>query len=449
MSRRPSDAEINRDLLRPLVETGRGFYLTATLLAGLVLYGAAVWGYQLYTGLGVAGINRPVQWGFYITNFVFYIGISHAGTLISAILRLCNAGWRHPVTRCAEAITVFALMVGAMHPLIDLGRAWKFYWVAPYPNERGLWPNFRSPLLWDFMAITTYLTGSLLYLYIPMIPDLAVVRDKVVGWRKRLYTLLALGWRGTERQWHRLEKAITVMAIIIIPVAVSVHTVVSFVFAMTIQPMWHSTIFGPLFVVGAIFSGIAALIVAMVILRKVLHLEPYLQPRHFSNLGLLLLTMSLLWFYFTFAEYLTVWYGNISEEMENFWFKLRGPFAPWFWAMVIANFVIPVPLLAFRKTRTVAGCFIASVSVLVGMWLERFVIVVGSLSRPRLEFAWGDYAPTWVEISLFLGSIAYFVLLYVIFTKLFPIVSIWEFKEGQRQIEHRLFRPVPAVAEAD
>jgi molybdopterin-containing oxidoreductase family membrane subunit len=444
-----NSAQINRDLLRPIVETRWPFYVAAGILGAIVLYAGWAWAYQIKMGIGVAGISRPVHWGFYITNFVFYIGISHAGTLISAILRLSNAGWRRPVTRCAEAITVFALMVGALFPLIHLGRVWKFYWLIPLPNERDLWPNFRSPLLWDFMAINTYLIGSVTYLYIPMIPDLAVVRDKAVGWRKRVYGLLALGWRGTQRQWHRLEKAIAVMAVIIVPVAVSVHTVVSFDFAMALQPMWHSTIFGPLFVCGAIFSGIAALIIAMVTLRKVLHLEAYLQPKHFSNLGLLLLTMSLLWFYFTFAEYLTVWYGNLPEEMENFWFKLTGPFAPWFWGMVIGNFVIPVPILAFRKTRTITGCFIASVFVLIGMWLERFVIVVGSLSRPRMEFAWGSYAPTWVEISIMIGTVAYFILLYVIFAKLFPIVSIWEFKEGQREAEQRVSKKIPAMVEAD
>jgi molybdopterin-containing oxidoreductase family membrane subunit len=449
MSQPLSNAQINRDLLRPIVETKWKFYLTVGILGAFIVNGALAWAYQIKTGLGVAGINRPVFWGFYITNFVFYIGISHAGTLISAILRLGHAGWRRPVTRCAEAITVFALMVGAMYPLVDLGRVWKFYWLVPYPNDRQLWPNFRSPLLWDFMAINAYLIGSIMYLYIPMIPDLATVRDKTTGWRKRFYRLLALGWQGTQRQWHRLEKAVTVMAVIIVPVAISVHTVVSFDFAMALQPMWHSTIFGPLFVVGAIFSGIAALIIAMVILRKVLRLEAYLQPKHLGNLGLLLLTMSLLWFYFTFVEYLTVWYGNVTEEMNNFWYKLEGPFAPWFWAMVMTNFVIPVPILAFRKTRTIKGCFIASVSVLIGMWIERFVIVVGSLARPRMEFVWGSYAPTWVELSILVGSMAYFILLYVVFTKVFPIVSIWEFKEGQRVAEARLAPEVPAMVKAD
>jgi molybdopterin-containing oxidoreductase family membrane subunit len=437
-SEQMTDQKIHEDLMRPLLVTRRRFYVVVVLLALAGLWGLIAWGYQIQTGMGVAGINNPVFWGVYIATFVFFIGISHAGTLISAILRVNNAGWRRPVTRCAEAITVFALMVGALYPVIHLGRVWKFYWLIPYPSERGVWPNFHSPLMWDFIAINTYLLGSLTYLYLPMIPDIAILRDRVSGWRRKIYNVLALGWSGTPVQWHRLEKAISIMAVAIIPVAVSVHTVVSWDFAMSLNPMWHSTIFGPYFVVGAIFSGIAALIVAMVILRKLLHLEAYLQPIHFNNLGLLLLTMSLMWFYFTFAEYLTTWYGNMPEEMASFQFKVNGPLSPFFWFMILMNFLIPTILLAFRRTRTIAGCFIASVCVLIGMWVERFLIVVGTLSRPRLVFAWGSYAPSWVEISVILGTVAYFILLYVIFSKLFPIVSIWEFKEGIHLAQHEI-----------
>ena len=235
-------------------------------------------GYPDLLGIGMSGKNRPSFWGLYITTFVFWIGISHAGTLISAILRVVQAEWRRPITRCAEAITTFALITGSLFPLIHLGRAWLFYWMVPFPNSRYLWPNFQSPLMWDFIAINTYLTGSVTYLYLPMIPDMAVVRDKSTGWRKKIYRVLALGWRGTEREWERLEKAIGIMALVIIPVAVSVHTIVSWDFAMTVMPMWHSTIFGPYFVVGAIFSGIAALLIAMVLIRKYFRLENYLHP---------------------------------------------------------------------------------------------------------------------------------------------------------------------------
>jgi molybdopterin-containing oxidoreductase family membrane subunit len=309
---------MTEDLLRPLLETSWRFYALVIVFGAIVLLGVGSFAYQVTNGIGVWGLNWPVFWAFDITNFVFWIGISHAGTLISAILRLVNAGWRRPVTRCAEVITAFALMIGAMFPIVHLGRPWLFFWLMPYPTERQIWPNFRSPLVWDFFAISTYLTGSLLFLYLPTIPDFALVRDRTSGFRSKVYGALALGWRGTTKQWHRLETAMQIMAIAIIPVAVSVHTIVSFDFSMAIVPMWHSTIFGPYFVAGAIFSGIAALIIAMAALRKFLHLEAYLHPVHFENLGKRLLMMSLLWGYFVFAERLTTWYGNEPAGMAVF-----------------------------------------------------------------------------------------------------------------------------------
>jgi Ni/Fe-hydrogenase subunit HybB-like protein len=427
---RPTDEKLSTDLLRSVVKTGPGWYITVAISSIFFVAALGAFAYQVNRGIGVWGINRPVMWAFDITNFVFWIGISHAGTLISAILRVTGAEWRRPVTRCAEAITVFALMIGAMFPIIHLGRPSLFYWLVPYPNERGLWPNFRSPLSWDFFAINTYLLGSLIYLYLPLIPDVALLRDKTVGLRKRLYSLLSLGWTGTQLQWSRLEKAVQVMAVIIIPVAVSVHTIVSWDFAMAIQPMWHSTMFGPYFVAGAIFSGIAALIIAMAIIRRVFHLEEYLRPVHFNKLGLLLLTMSLIWFYFSFAEYLTAWYGNEPAEMAVFRSKVGGDFAPLFITMVVCCFLIPAPILAFKRLRTIKGTVIASAAIVVGMWLERFLIVVPTLAQPRLTFNWSSYAPTWVEVLLTTGTFAYFILLYAFFTKLFPIIAVWEYKEG-------------------
>jgi molybdopterin-containing oxidoreductase family membrane subunit len=423
---------INRDLLRPLFETSWRFWALVIICGAILAWALFCWGYQIRHGIGVSGKRRPEFWSLYITNFVFWIGISHAGTLISAILRVMGAEWRRPVTRCAEAITVFALLIGSMFPLIHMGRVWLFFWLAPYPNERLLWPNYRSPLIWDFFAINAYLTGSLIYLYLPLIPDLALLRDKTRGWRRQLYGILSLGWRGTEVQWHRLEKAVSVMAVIIIPVAVSVHTIVSWDFAMTLNPMWNSTIFGPYFVVGAIFSGIAALILAMAVLRRVLGLEAYLQPLHFNNLSLLLLTMSLLWFYFTFAEYLTVWYANEPAEMAVWWSKVGGPYSPFFYAMIFCCFLIPAPILAFKRLRRIPLVAFASALICVGMWFERFLIVVPTLGHPRLTFNWRGYTTTWVEVSITIGTFAYFVLLYAIFIKLFPIVAIWEFKEGLR-----------------
>jgi Ni/Fe-hydrogenase subunit HybB-like protein len=425
------------DLLRPLFHTGAWFYLTVAALGTVVLTGLAAWGYQMWHGLGVVGSNWPVFWAFHETNFVFWIGISHAGTLISAILRLVNARWRRPVTRCAEVITVFALMIGAIFPIIHLGKPWLFYWVAPYPSQGAIWPNFRSPLVWDFFAINTYLTGSLLFLILPMIPDFALVRDRATGLRKRICGALALGWQGTTKQWHRLEAAMQIMAIAIIPVAVSVHTIVSFDFSMANVPMWHSTIFGPYFVAGAIFSGIAALIIAMTVLRRMLKLHAYLHDVHFDNLAKLLLLMSLLWGYFVTAERITVWYGNEPHEMAAFWATQRGAYSPLFWTMVVCNFVLPLALLPFRRMRTGAGAVVAAVGVVIGMWLERFLIIVPSLSTKQLPYTWGGYSPQPVEIIIMTATFAAMALLYTLFAKVVPIISIWEMKVGNQ--------PHPAV----
>jgi Ni/Fe-hydrogenase subunit HybB-like protein len=413
----------------------------------IVLAGFFAFGWQVNHGIGVSGLRRPVFWGFYITNFVFWIGLSHAGTLISAILRLANATWRRPVTRCAEVITVFALSIGAMFPIVHLGRPWLFFWLVPYPSERGIWPNIRSPLLWDFFAISTYLLGSGTFLLLPILPDLALVRDRSTGLRKKIYTILAIGWRGTPRQWHRLEKAMSIMAIAVIPVAVSVHSIVSWDFAMAPVPMWHSTIFAPYFVAGAIFSGIAALIIAMALLRKFLHLEEYLLRMHFENLGKLLLVMSLLWVYFVFSERLTNWYGNAPSEMAVFWLTQTGRYSPLFWTMVTCNFIIPFPFLAIKKLRTITGCVIASTTVVIGMWLERFLIIVPSLTHKYLPYSWATnfYKPSWVEITITAATFAAMAMLYMLFSKFIPIISVWELKWGQHTEEVR----DPVLSRAD
>ena len=417
--------DIASDIVAPMTRWPRGYFVLVGCLLAVIAFAAYAWTYQLRFGLGATGLGRPVFWGLYITNFVFFIGISHAGTLISAILRLCRAEWRRPITRMAEAITVLVLFIGAGNVIMDLGRPDRALNVI-------LHPNFRSPLLWDVTSITTYLTASTLYLYLPLIPDLALLRDRLPK-RRWFYRILALGWTGTPQQQRRLEMAIAIMAVVVIPIAVSVHTVVSWVFAMTVQPMWHSTIFGPYFVVGAIFSGIAALIVAMAILRKAYHLEDYLKPIHFNNLGILLLVMACLWLYFTFAEYLTTFYGHQPEEMAVFWMKISGPFAPYFWGMAVCCFVIPASLLSVPRARTITGTVVASSFILIGMWLERFIIVVPSLSNPRLPYPGGVYCPTWVELAITAGAFAVFFLFFCIFVKVFPIISIWEVQEGQER----------------
>jgi len=419
---------LRETLWRPLAGASRGYVLALALTFLLSVWGLGCWIYQIVRGIGVAGIRRPTMWGFYLVNFVFWIGISHAGTLISAILRLTHAGWRKPVTRIAEAITVFALIIGAMFPIIHLGRPLLFFWLVPYPNSRLLWPNFRSPLLWDLTAILTYLSGSIIYLYLPLIPDLAELAHHATGRRGRLYRLLSIGWTGSDRQWRALERAMHRMAGMILAVAVSVHTVVAWDFSMALAPLWHSTIFGPYFVTGAIFSGIAALLVAMAIIRKLLHLDAYVLPLHFDNLGKLLFLMSLLWFYFTVSENLTTWYGNSPAEMNVFGSRVRGPFAPYFWVMVCCNFVLPFLLLSSERVRSVRTVTIASVTVLVGMWLERYLIILPTLSYPRLAAATGLYKPTWVEISITLSTFAAMTMFYLIFCKLFPAIAVWEYK---------------------
>jgi molybdopterin-containing oxidoreductase family membrane subunit len=428
--------QIRKDLFRPLSRVSRRYMFVALIAFVVGALGLVAWSFQLRRGMGVTGLQRPVFWGVYIVDFVFWIGVSHAGTLISAILRLTDAPWRKPVTRAAEAITVFALMIGGMFPIIHLGRAWLFYWLLPYPNSRLLWPNFRSPLLWDLTAIVTYITGSVIYLYLPLIPDVAQLAEAhTTPWRRKLYRLLSLGWTGSDREWHALERAMKLMACVILAVAVSVHTVVAWDFAMSIAPMWHSTIFGPYFVTGAIFSGIAALLLAMAIIRKVLGLEAYLTRYHFDRLSKLLLLMSLLWLYFTMAENLTVWYGNESGEMPVFGARTRGPYAPYFWTMIVLNWAIPFVLLGIRRLRTIATASVAAACVVIGMWIERFIIVVPTLANPRLPAASGLYAPTWIEIAITAATFAAMSMLYMVFAKLFPIIAVWEFRPHPQEEE--------------
>jgi molybdopterin-containing oxidoreductase family membrane subunit len=419
--------ELDAALYKPIYETGRGFYVTVTLLFIVLLWSAYMFARQIYYGLGVTGMNQPVSWGFYIVNFVFFIGISHAGTLISAILRLSKAEWRRPITRMAEVITAIVLAIGGLQPIIDLGRPDRVLNVFTAGR-------LQSPLLWDVTSITAYFTASTVYLYLPMIPDIAKLRDRggKLAW---FYNFLSWGWQGTPRQKHTLEKAISILMIMVIPIAISVHTVISYIFSMTLQPGWHSTIFGPYFVVGAIFSGIAALMIVMIVFRKVYHLEHYLKEIHFNYLSTLLLIMSLLWFYFTFSEYLTGVFGSEPNEMTTIMYKFTGPFAPYFWGMVLCNFILPVIILSFKRFKKIPGILIASIAVVIGMWLERLIIVVPSLSNPRLELPVGMYVPSLTEWSLFIGGVSAFILGYTLFAKFFPLISIWEIEEGRKEIK--------------
>jgi Ni/Fe-hydrogenase subunit HybB-like protein len=420
-------------LIKPITRTSGTYFLTVLVLFIGVAWGVFAWISQLSNGLQVTGLGNTVAWGVYITNFVFFIGISHAGTLISAILRVSGAEWRRPITRAAEAITVFALVLGGSQILFDLGRPDRALNVI-------LHGPLRSPLLWDVVCISIYLMSSLFYLLLPLIPDVALLRDhrNISGWRKELYRILAVGWDGNPEQKRRLEKVIGIMAVLIIPIAVSVHTVVSWIFGMTLRPMWHTTILGPYFVVGAIFSGIAAIIIAMAILRKVYHFEGYLKPVHFNYLGLLLLTMTVLWFYFTLCEFLTAGYVGLTEEMEVFEAKMTGEFSALFWIMVTCMTIAFFILLLCRRWPIVATV-VASAFIVVGMWIERYTIVVPTLMKLTGQgYKAGMYYPSWVEWSITAASFSCFALLYVVFAKLFPIISIWEVEEAEEAIEEQL-----------
>ena len=414
-----------RVLLAPLVHTTRWFWIWASLFAGVTAWGGFAYLYQLRYGLAATGLNTPEYWGIYIICFVFFIGISHAGTLISAILRISNAEWRRAITRSAEFITVLVIAFGAVQPIIDLGRPDRTLFILVHGQA---W----SPLLWDVCSIGLYFAASSIYLYIPMIPDLALIRDLKIRptW---LYWFLAIGYHDTAKSRRILQRIIAFLAVAVIPIAISVHTVIAWIFALTLRPMWHSTIFGPYFVIGAIYSGIAALIIAMTILRRVYRLEAYFKKIHFNNMGLLLLVMSLLWTYFTFAEYLTAWYGGEEAEMATFWSKVSGSFAVPFWLMVFSCFLAPFILLCRRATRGIWGTTVASVFVVIGMWLERFNIVVPTSVHPRIEMGSVGYMPSWVELSIMVGTLSGFILVYMVATKFFPIISLWEIQEGREE----------------
>ena len=441
-------SEMNRMLLEAVQRITPGYVVSLLILGTLMLVGLFFsWGYQMRWGMGVAGIRRPVFWGFYIANFVFWIGISHSGTFVSAILRVFKAEYSRPITRGAEMMTTFSLMVAGLFPLIHLGRTWRFYWMIPYPNQRGLWPNFHSPLLWDMTAIFTYLTGSTLYLYLPLIPDFAMARDHLTGWRHKLYRVLALGWRGTEEEWRHLITAMKIFAFVIIPVMFSVHTIVSWDFAMTMKTGWHSTIFGPYFVVGAIFSGVSAVITMLLIARRSLRLHYFIRTEHLESLAVLILIFSFAWTYFFFNDYLVEWYGGESVGHQLLTFQARGPVAPLWYAMLIFNIVIPWSTLWSKKIRrSPTALFLITLGINIGMYLERVIIVTGFLQRNRMPFDWGTYNPSIVELGITVGSFSMFLFFYLLFTRVFPYVPVWEVHEGQ--LTHKIVRVGRAVVTA-
>jgi len=429
--------QVERDVLAPIKKPGL-FYLGAVAFCALVFAcGMAAWANQIMKGMGMAGINNPVGWGVYITNFVFWVGIAHSGTLISAVLFLFRAKFRSRFNRAAEAMTVFAVMTAGLYPLIHLGRVWFAYWLFPYPNGRQLWVNFKSPLVWDVFAVSTYFTVSAVFFYVGLIPDLAITRNRATGIRRWICGIASLGWNGTPRQWKHYHQLYIVLAAFATPLVVSVHSVVSWDFAMSIVPGWHTTIFAPYFVAGAILSGCAMVLTLVIPMRKILKLEEYITVKHLASLAQLLLLTSLIVGYAYGVEFFMAWYSGSVYEKGHFLFRAFGEYRVGFYWMVLCNVLLPLGIFFRRLRENVAFLFVLSLFVNVGMWCERFVIIVSSLARDFNPYVWGNYKPSLTEIGITVGSFGMFFMLFLLFCKVLPVLSITEIEEEHAQAEAR------------
>jgi molybdopterin-containing oxidoreductase family membrane subunit len=394
-----------------------------------VLIGAACWVYQIFVGIGVGGQNIPVAWGTYLINFVFWVGIAHSGTLISAILHLFRAGWRNPIARAAETMTVFAVCIAGLFPFIHLGRVWMVYYMLPYPHQRQLWPNFQSPLVFDVVAISTYLIVSTLFWYTGMLPDLATVRDRASGRRKKIFRILSLGWDGRFEQWRHYTRAYLFFAALATPLVISVHSVVSWDFALGIVPGWHTTIFAPYFVAGAIHSGLAMVLTLMIPMRKIFRYEKFITIDVLENVAKTIVFTGLIVGFAYATEFYLAWYSHNSVEIEAFRWRATGDYSLAFLVMVTCNSIIPL-LFFFKPIRTtIPWLFGIAILVNIGMWYERFVIIVGGVAHGFIPGAWGLYGPSAVEIGILVGSFCLFFFLYLLFVKHLPSVSMTELKE--------------------
>jgi len=439
----PSYIDIDRHVQRAMAPGGLKYWLWVAFCAFLTALGMAFWANQIYKGLGVTGYGQPNMWAVYITDFVFWVGIAHSGTLISAILFLFRVRWRTAVYRCAETMTVFAVLTAGLFPLIHLGRVWFFYWCVPYPNERFLQPDFRSPLVWDFFAISTYLTISTVFLFTGLIPDLANAREVSTGWRKTLYTILSFGWQGTDRQWRNFSMAYLLLAGFATPLVLSVHSVVSWDFAMTQLRGWHSTIFAPYFVAGAIFSGCGLVLTLIIPMRKLMKIEDLVTIWHLDNLAKLVLLTSLIITYSYATESFMVWYTQDPIEITTFNQRYFGPQGYLFWMMVACNCAIPLLLFIPRVRTNTVWLFIISIFVNIGMWLERFVIIAGSLATNQDPSQWRFYVPKLTEVIITVGSFGWFLMNFSLFAKFMPIVSMTELKEGISWLRHAVRETYP------
>ncbi|HET8569331.1 MAG TPA: NrfD/PsrC family molybdoenzyme membrane anchor subunit [Candidatus Limnocylindria bacterium] len=430
---------------RAMWQIGKGglrFWGSVAMLGAIVLFGLYAYVYQLQRGLGVTGLNQKVSWGFYIINCVFFIGISYGGAMTSAILRLTGAKWRAPLTRLAEATAVAALLVGAVYPIIDLGRPDRVVNLL-------LYPQVGSPVIWDVVAISTYMVASVVFLYLPLIPDVALARDTLGASagrvRRTLWRVLALGWRGTAGQQRALRRGIGIMAVLIIPLAVSVHSVLAWLFAVTVRGGWHSTIFAPIFVLAAMLSGVAAVILVVAALRAAYGLHAFITAKHFRYLSYLLIALGLGYVYFMISEYLTE--GYVAEETSGAVLEALfvGQYATTFWTFAIAGLALPLVLAALPGRFAIARACVASTLIVGGMWLKRFLIVVPGMADPIMPWDWGRYSPTWVEIAITVGSAAAIPLLLIVFFRFFPVMSVHEMEEVEAPAE-QAHAPAPAFA---
>jgi Ni/Fe-hydrogenase subunit HybB-like protein len=422
-------SEVDQTILDTLSPPSGGYWLLIMLLVLGVLAGAACWTYQIFVGIGAGGQNHPVMWGTYIINFVFWVGIAHSGTLISAILYLFRAGWRNPIARAAETMTIFAVSIAGLFPFIHVGRVWVVYYMLPYPNQRNLWPNFQSPLVFDMVAISTYLTVSVLFWYTGMVPDLARARETAAGLRKKIYSLLSLGWTGKHEQWRHYARGYLFFAALATPLVVSVHSVVSWDFALSVVPSWHSTIFAPYFVAGAIHSGLAMVLTLLIPLRKIFHYEKIITMNVLENVAKTIVFTGLIVGYAYGVEHFLAWYSDNAIEKTTFFWRAFGHYRVEFWTMILCNTIVPL-FFFFRKIRTsIPWLFGISILINIGMWYERFVIVVTGVAHDYIPHAWGLYSPSGIEVGILVGSFCLFFLFFLLFVKHLPSISMTEMKE--------------------
>ncbi|MGK3962137.1 NrfD/PsrC family molybdoenzyme membrane anchor subunit [Sorangium sp. So ce118] len=434
---RPTDAALSDELLSVVWKPRSRLWWAAFALtgAGTALLAITVT-YTIVTGIGVWGNNIPVGWAFGIINFVFWVGIGHAGTFISAILLLLEQRWRTSINRFAEAMTLFAVMQAGLYPLLHLGRPWFAYWLVPYPSTLQVWPQYKSALPWDAAAIFTYFTVSLVFWYLGLIPDFAALRDRAPDRRRRVaYGILSLGWRGSARDFRHYRLLYGLLAGLATPLVLSVHSIVSTDFAMALVPGWHATIFPPFFVAGAIFSGFAMVLTLLIPARRVFHLGNVVTQRHIDNLSKLTLVTAWIVIYAYIIEFFAAWYsGSEYEIYQYFVARPTGPNASVFWAQMVCNVAVPQLLWSSRVRRNMVLLWIISILVNVGMWSERFVIIVMSLQREFIPSGWHAYRPTWVDLSMFAGTISFFLLLFLIFLRLFPFIPVAEVKELNHEL---------------